>query len=85
MVVSKPKSKLSVGLNVGMIVEELSPSTGKQRIGEIVSVFGDRNKKFQVLELNRHDLSPFFSNSKDKLKFFNVDSNKCRKLDLSRI
>lgn len=85
MVVSKSGSKLSASLNVGMIVEELSPATGKQRIGEIVYIFGDRNKKFQVLELNRHDLSPFFNNSKDKLKFFCVDSEKCRKLDLSRI
>jgi hypothetical protein len=85
MVVSKPSTKLSAGLNLGMIVEEISSPTGQQRIGEIVSVFGDRNKKFQVLELNRHDLSPFFSNSKDKLKFFNVHSDNCRKLDLSRI
>ena len=85
MVVSQPRSKLSASLKVGMIVEELFPSTGQKRIGEIVSVFGNRNEKFQVLELNRHDLSPFFSNSNDKLKFFNVHSDKCRKLDLSRI
>ena len=47
MVVSQPRSKLSAILKVGMIVKELFPSTGQKRIGEIVSVFGNRNENFK--------------------------------------
>ncbi len=72
-------------LDIGMIVEETSSSKSEKRLGEIVAIFGDKRKKLQVLELNRHDLSPFLSHAKDRLKFFTVDSEKCRKLDLSRI
>ena len=75
----------SNNLEIGMIVEETSTSGSGKRIGEIVAIFGDKRRKLQVLELNRHDLSPFLSHAKDKLKFFTIYSDKCRKLDLSRI
>jgi len=84
MVASTNKTVHSNSFDVGTIIEEIDPSASKKRIGEIVSVFGDKRKKFQVLELNRHDLTPFF-NSNDVLKFFTCDSEKCRKLNLSRI
>ena len=82
--VANLKSPRSVSLNIGMIVEEIS-SSGKNRLGEIVAIFGEKRKKLQILELNRHDLSPFFSSGKERLKFFTLDCERCRKLDLSRI
>lgn len=85
MVENAHSPKRTTAYELGMIVEEIALSKDKKRIGEIVAIFGEKRKKFQVLQLNRHDLSPFFNNNKDKLKFFTVESEKCRKLDLSRI
>lgn len=84
MVATTDKSSRANALEIGMIVEETSSSKSDKRLGEIVAIFGDKRKKLQVLELNRHDLSPFLSHAKDRLKFFTIDSEKCRKLDLSR-
>ena len=69
--VANLKSPRSVSLNIGMIVEEIS-SSGKNRLGEIVAIFGEKRKKLQILELNRHDLSPFFSSGKERLKFLKL-------------
>lgn len=85
MVALPNKVQRSNNLEIGMIVEETSTSRSDKRIGEVVAIFGDKKRKLQVLELNRHDLSPFLSHTKDKLKFFTIDSEKCRKLDLARI
>lgn len=85
MVDKNLQSTNSKGFEIGMIVEEIKPVTSTKRFGEIVAVFGEKRKKVQVLQLNRHDLSPFFSNSVDKLKFFTLESANCKKLDLSRI
>ena len=78
-------SKHARNFEIGTIIEEIFSTQPNKRIGEIVAIFGEKTKKIQVLQLNPHDLTPFFKSSEDRLKFFTVKPENCKKLDLTRI
>ena len=68
-----------------MIVEAKQTDSTDKKIGEILSIFGEPKEKFQILQLNPRDLTPFFKGNEDKLKFFTCDASRCRILDKSRL
>ena len=75
----KRKEPLVVG---DYIIEKIT-SLRKKRIGEIVFVRGEKIKKYEAIQLKKHDLSPI-TRSDFTIKTFTVSERKCRRLNLFR-
>lgn len=74
---SKKKQKV---LEIGdRIIEQISTGR-KKRIGEIIFVQEGRSRKFELMQLNAHDLSPL-RKSNLELKFFRLAESRCKKLN----
>ena len=78
---SKKRVKKYKPLTIGDRVIEKFPTGSKKRIGEIVFVIDGKRKKFELLQLNRHDLSPLVRHNNEQLKFFRLREDQCKRLN----
>ena len=78
-----PKKTRLSAFNIGDIVEEITD--GQKRVGEIIAFIEGNTKKVQILQLNPHDLTPFFKGNVDRLKFFILPISKCKISQLERL
>ena len=78
---SKKTVKKHKDLTVGDRVIEKFPTSNKKRIGEILFVIDGKRKKFELLQLNRHDLSPLLRQNNEQLKFFRLREDQCKRLN----
>lgn len=67
-------------LEIGDRVIEKVPIGKKKRIGEVIFVQEGRHRKLELLQLNRHDLTPL-RRANLELKFFRIPENRCKKLN----
>jgi hypothetical protein len=78
---SKKRIRKTKNLTVGDRVIEKFSIGSKKRIGEILFVIDGKRKKFELLQLNRHDLSPLLRHNNEQLKFFRLREDQCKKLN----
>ena len=75
--------KRNVPLEVGDLIVEKVSNLRNKRIGEIVFIRGNKIKKFEAIQLKKHDLTPM-TRSDFRIKTFTVNEKKCRRLNLFR-
>ena len=57
-------------------------ATGKRkRIGEIIFIIEGRRRKFELMQLNPHDLSPLHRHNNEQLKFFRLREDQCKRVN----
>lgn len=78
---SRKKVRKHKDLEVGDRVIEKFPTSSKKRIGEILFIIDGRRKKFELMQLNRHDLSPLLRQNNEQLKFFRLREDQCKRLN----
>lgn len=78
---TKTNRKKKNSLSVGDRVIERQPQGRKKRIGEILFIIEGRRRKFELLQLNRHDLSPLLRHNNEQLKFFRLREDQCKRLN----
>ena len=69
-------------LQIGDIIIEKRAK--KKRIGEIIFIREGKARKLELIELNRHDLSPICKCSMEGPKVFSRLESECRKMNLFR-
>ena len=67
-------------LEVGDLVVEKKVRSKKKRIGEIMFVREGRRRKLEMIELNKHDLSPLTRGNMEGPKIFSLFDSECKKL-----
>ena len=70
-------------LEVGDYIVEKIRSLKKKRFGEIIFVKGHKIKKFEAIQIKKHDLSPI-TKGDYTIKTFTVSERRCRRLNLFR-
>ena len=70
----------NVPLEVGDLIVEKASSLRNKRIGEILFIRGTKIKKFEAIQLKKHDLTPM-TRSDFRIKTFTVNEKKCRRLN----
>ena len=75
--------KRKTPLEVGDYIVEKVGSLRKKRFGEIVFVRGEKIKKYEAIQLKKHDLSPI-TKTDFTIKTFTVSEKRCRRLNLFR-
>ena len=84
MKIKSPTNNKIKSFQVGdRIIEKKSLGRNK-RIGEVVFIREGKRRKIQLLELNKHDLSPVCNLDESRLKFFTLPENECRIFDQSK-
>ena len=69
-------------LKVGDLVVEKKARNKKKRIGEVIFVREGRRRKLEMIELNKHDLSPLNRGTMEGPKIFSLFDFECKKLKL---
>lgn len=69
-------------LEVGDLVVEKKARSKKKRIGEVIFVREGRRRKLEMIELNKHDLSPLNRGTMEGPKIFSLFDSECKKLKL---
>jgi len=77
----KRKLKKKAPLVIGDRVIERFPIGKRKRIGEIMFIIESRRRKFELLQLNHHDLSPLHRHNNEQLKFFRLREDQCKRLN----
>ena len=78
---STRKLKKKTPLAIGDRVIERVPTGNKKRIGEIIFIIEGKRRKFELIQLNPHDLSPLHRHNNDQLKFFKLREDQCKRLN----
>ena len=71
-------------LKIGDIVIEKTPIGSNRRIGEVVFIRGERRKRLDLIQVSRHDLTPVSRNDLNGPRFFSLQEEQCKKLNLRR-
>ena len=53
----------------------------KKRIGEIIFIIEGKRRKFELIQLNPHDLSPLHRHNNEQLKFFKLREDQCKRIN----
>ena len=79
----KPTRKLKkkTPLEIGDRVIERVSTGKKKRIGEIIFIIEGKRRKFELIQLNPHDLSPLHRHNKEQLKFFKLREDQCKRIN----
>ena len=67
---------------IGDLVIEKKARCSKKRIGEVIFVCEGRRRKLEIIELNKHDLSPLNRGTMEGPKIFSLLDSECKKLKL---
>jgi len=78
---SKRKLKKKTPLTIGDRVIERVPTGKRKRVGEIIFIIEGRKRKFELMQLNPHDLSPLHRHNNEQLKFFRLREDQCKRLN----
>ena len=82
--VRKVKKSKSEPLSVGdKVIEKIKTRTHK-RIGEVLFIRDGKVPKAEILELNRHDLTPMKSGDLQKNRTFSLPVSECKRLNMLR-
>ena len=82
--VRKIKKNKSEPLSVGdKVIEKIKTRTHK-RIGEVLFIRDGKVPKAEILELNRHDLTPMKSGDLQKNRTFSLPLSECKRLNMLR-
>ena len=71
-------------LKIGDFVIEKILTGAKRRIGEVVFIRGERKKRLDLLQVSRHDLTPLSRNDLNGPRFFSLQEEQCKRLNLRR-
>jgi len=82
--IAKRKRKNKEPLQVGDLIIEEKDGDRKRRIGEILFVREGRRRVFELLELNRHDLTPLYSLNMQSQKTFRLNEDRCKRLNMQK-
>ena len=74
----------SLAIEVGDKVIEKNKTRNHKRIGEVLFIRDGRIPKAEILELNRHDLTPKQGTDLQKNKTFSIAISRCKKLNMLR-
>ena len=83
-VVKKIKRKADRPISVGDKIVEKIKTRAHKRIGEVLFIRDGKVPKVEILELNRHDLSPLKSTDLQKNKTFSLPISQCKHLNMLR-
>ena len=78
---SKRKLRKKTPLTIGDRVIERVPTGKRKRIGEIIFIIEGRRRKFELMQLNPHDLSPLHRHNNEQLKFFRLREDQCKRVN----
>ena len=81
--VQKNKKK-PVSLQVGDKIIEKVRTRSHKRVGEVLFIRDGKVPKIEILELNKHDLSPVKSADLQKNKTFSLPVSQCKRLNMHR-
>lgn len=79
--ISKRKLKKNTPLTIGDLVIERVATGKRKRIGEIMFILEGKRRKFELLQLNHHDLLPLLRHNNEQLKFFRLREDQCKRLN----
>jgi len=79
--ISKRKLKKKAPLTIGDHVIERVATGKRKRIGEIIFIIEGRRRKFELMQLNPHDLSPLHRHNNEQLKFFRLREDQCKRVN----
>ena len=79
--ITKRKLKKNTPLAIGDRVIERVATGKRKRIGEITFILEGRRRKFELMQLNPHDLSPLLRHNKEQIKFFRLREDQCKRLN----
>lgn len=79
--ITKRKLKKNTPLTVGDRVIERVATGRRKRIGEIIFILEGRRRKFELMQLNPHDLSPLLRHNNEQIKFFRLREDQCKRLN----
>ena len=82
--ITSPKNKKFKSLQVGDLIIENNSLRRNKRIGEVVFIREGKRRKIQLVQLNKHDLSPVCNLDESRLKIFTLPENECRIFDQSK-
>ena len=74
------QKKSKAAFQVGDLVIEKKARSKKKRIGEVIFVREGRRRKLEMVELNKHDLSPLYRGTMEGPKIFSLFDSECKKL-----
>ena len=77
----KRKLKEKTPLTIGDRVIERVPTGKRKRVGEIIFIIEGRRRKFELMQLNPHDLSPLHRHNNEQLKFFRLREDQCKRVN----
>ncbi len=83
-VLQKIKNDKIVPLMVGDKVIEKVRTRNHKRIGEVLFIRNGKVPKAEIMELNRHDLSPKKATDLKKNKTFSLQLSQCKRLNMLR-
>ena len=72
--------KKDIHFEIGERIIEKVANGKNKRIGEILFFQEGKSRKIELLQLNKHDLSPL-RNGNLELKFFRLPEDKCKRLN----
>jgi hypothetical protein len=78
---STSKLKKKTPLEIGDRVIERVPTGKRKRIGEIIFVIEGNRRKFELIQLNPHDLTPLHRHNNEQLKFFKLREDQCKRVN----
>jgi hypothetical protein len=79
--ISKRKLKKKAPLTIGDRVIERVATSKRKRIGEIIFIIEGRRRKFELIQLNPHDLSPLHRHNNEQLKKFRLREDQCKRVN----
>ncbi len=74
--------KNTIEINLGDLVIEKRKGSNPRRIGEVVFIREGRRRKLEMIQLNKHDLSPLSRGNMEGPKCFSLHENECKRLNL---
>lgn len=78
--IAKRKIRNDEPLQVGDLIIVDKTESQKKRIGEVIFIREGRRRVLEVVELNRHDLSPRFSLDMQCQKTFRLNEEQCERM-----
>ena len=78
---SKRKLKKKNPLMIGDHVIERVAIGKRKRIGEIIFILEGKRRKFELMQLNPHDLSPLNRHNNEQLKVFRLREDQCKRVN----
>ena len=82
--VKKKKRKAETPIFVGDKIIEKIKTRAHKRIGEVLFIREGKVPRVEILELNRHDLTPLKSTDLQKNKTFSLPLSQCKHLNMFR-